>query len=136
MTTSPFLVPLIIESLLDSRFAARTEVIPEEADPWCAVFARNNEALILTDDSDLAIYDIGNGKVSFLGSLTKQRCERCTSIGIFTRILQPDRFALDFSTTDIKEAAYKLHVTTRSSVSGSTMHDSLVLNPGRVQSTL
>jgi XPG domain containing len=52
------------------------ETVPAEADPYCAAYVKqtNNSTTILTSDSDLLAYDLGNeGSVIFLNSL-----ELCT----------------------------------------------------------
>ncbi|KAI4146515.1 MAG: hypothetical protein L6R39_003434, partial [Caloplaca ligustica] len=56
----PFLVPAVLDALARSnQYAAITTVVPGEADPYCALAARNLDATILTSDSDLLVYDIG-----------------------------------------------------------------------------
>ena len=105
---TPFLVPLIIESLQTSRFSERTEIVPGEADPWCAAFAREYGATILTNDSDLAIYNLGNGEMVFLDSLKKYVCEQCKARCIMADIIQPTKVAQILSAKDIKHAAFEL----------------------------
>ncbi|KAK4998458.1 hypothetical protein LTR66_002323 [Elasticomyces elasticus] len=60
----PFLVPVVIETLLNSRFATITRVEPGEADAYCAQHAKANGGTIFTSDSDLLVHDLGaSGKV-------------------------------------------------------------------------
>ena len=66
---APFFVASVIETILESKYAAVTDVVPGEADTFCAVAARKagRGALILTNDSDLLIHDTGpEGTVAFL----------------------------------------------------------------------
>ena len=66
---APFLVASVIETILESKYAAVTDVVPGEADTFCAVAARKagRGALILTNDSDLLIHDTGpDGSIAFL----------------------------------------------------------------------
>lgn len=60
----PFLVPAVIEMLLESRFSSLVSVIPGEADAYCADAAREHGGVIFTSDSDLLVHDLGeSGKV-------------------------------------------------------------------------
>ncbi|KAI4810442.1 hypothetical protein E4T45_10764, partial [Aureobasidium sp. EXF-8846] len=60
----PFLVPAVIEMLLESRFSSLVSVIPGEADAYCAEAARQYGGVIFTSDSDLLVHDLGeSGKV-------------------------------------------------------------------------
>jgi hypothetical protein len=59
-------VPCVIEALAASRFRDVTHLVNEEADKYCAAFARAHEAIILTGDTDLLLYDTGpDGRVIF-----------------------------------------------------------------------
>jgi XPG domain containing len=52
------------------RPSALIQIVPGEADPYCAAHARRSGAAILTSDSDLLAYDLGSdGSVVFLNSL-------------------------------------------------------------------
>jgi hypothetical protein len=60
----PFLVPAVIEMLLESRYSPSVSVIPGEADAYCAEAAREFGGVIFTSDSDLLVHDLGvSGKV-------------------------------------------------------------------------
>ncbi|CAD0010158.1 unnamed protein product [Aureobasidium pullulans] len=60
----PFLVPAVIEMLLESRYSSLVAVIPGEADAYCAEAARQHGGVIFTSDSDLLVHDLGkSGKV-------------------------------------------------------------------------
>ncbi|OJD10652.1 hypothetical protein ACJ73_09735 [Blastomyces percursus] len=53
-----------------SIFAEITEVVPGEADVYCAIAARDSGCAVLTGDSDLLVHDLGpEGSVIFLDSL-------------------------------------------------------------------
>jgi XPG domain containing len=64
---SPFLVPAVLEALLDSsRYRDITEVVPGEADVYCAKHLNVFGGIVLTGDSDLLVHDLGmNGAVCF-----------------------------------------------------------------------
>lgn len=62
-----FLVPAVLDSLSGSKYAAVTRVVFGEADAYCAEEARRNGGLILTNDSDLFVHDLGSdGAFAFL----------------------------------------------------------------------
>lgn len=63
----PFLVPAIIEALLDNKeYQEVTFVVPGEADLYCARFVSQQGGIVLTGDSDLLVHDLGSdGAVSF-----------------------------------------------------------------------
>ncbi|KZF21174.1 hypothetical protein L228DRAFT_248947 [Xylona heveae TC161] len=64
LPASTFLVPGIIEALSNSSYAPITEVVPGEADIFCAQYAKDHGGVILTGDSDLLVHDLGpNGSV-------------------------------------------------------------------------
>ena len=68
----PFIVPAALDRLAQSRFASIVTIVPGEADAYCAALAREESAIILTNDSDLALYDLGSdGAVAFFHSLRK-----------------------------------------------------------------
>ncbi|EER44827.1 conserved hypothetical protein [Histoplasma capsulatum H143] len=53
-----------------SIFAGRTRVVPGEADPYCAITARETGCAVLTGDSDLLVHDLGaEGSVIFIDSI-------------------------------------------------------------------
>ncbi|TAQ86353.1 hypothetical protein B7494_g5328 [Chlorociboria aeruginascens] len=57
---APFLVPAIIEELGKSeQYKHLAEVVPGEADGYCARYVSRYGGTILTSDSDLLVYDLG-----------------------------------------------------------------------------
>ncbi|EDN11195.1 predicted protein [Histoplasma mississippiense (nom. inval.)] len=53
-----------------SIFAGRTQVVPGEADQFCAIAARETGCAVLTGDSDLLVHDLGaEGSVIFIDSI-------------------------------------------------------------------
>ncbi|KIX02563.1 uncharacterized protein Z518_08504 [Rhinocladiella mackenziei CBS 650.93] len=69
----PFMVASAIESLRSTRWRNLVHVIPEEADTFCAAAARDSDASILTNDSDLVIHGLGpKARVILLHSIEKK----------------------------------------------------------------
>ncbi|KAL8995272.1 MAG: hypothetical protein Q9169_004945 [Polycauliona sp. 2 TL-2023] len=56
----PFLVPAVLDALSTSTHASITEIVPAEADTACAKAAKDEGGVILTNDSDMLVYDIGD----------------------------------------------------------------------------
>ena len=76
LPAAPFLVPAILDSLNESKYAAVTEVVHGEADSFCAATARTTGGIVLTSDSDLLVHDLGPaGAVVFFDNLELQQCE-------------------------------------------------------------
>lgn len=78
MPAPPFLVPVVLEALLDSRFSSVVTVVPAEADTYCAEEAAAYEAktdkmaTIITNDSDLLVQASGaQTRVMFLTGLKR-----------------------------------------------------------------
>ncbi|KAL9040813.1 MAG: hypothetical protein Q9180_001686, partial [Flavoplaca navasiana] len=69
LPASPFLVPAVLDELSQTKYASITEVVPGEADTFCAKAAKDEGGMILTSDSDMLVYDIGdkNAVVFFTG---------------------------------------------------------------------
>jgi hypothetical protein len=63
----PFLVPAVIDALKASpKFGSLVKLVPGEADGFCAEHVRNHGGTVLTSDSDLLVYDLGeDGGVVF-----------------------------------------------------------------------
>jgi hypothetical protein len=67
LPAAPFLVPAIIEALSRcERYADLVEVVPGEADLYCADYVRTHGGVVFTGDSDLLLHDLGDGAVCFL----------------------------------------------------------------------
>ena len=62
-----FLVPAVLDALRSSKYAPSTNLVPGEADIYCARAAQKDGGIILTSDSDMLVYDLGpSGAVAFL----------------------------------------------------------------------
>ncbi|KAK8051429.1 hypothetical protein PG993_002814 [Apiospora rasikravindrae] len=63
----PFLVPAVAESVRNSKaWRDMVQVVPGEADTYCAEDIRQNGGIVLTSDSDLLMEDLGpQGSVAF-----------------------------------------------------------------------
>ena len=67
----PFMVPCVLDDLrTDLTIKYPMQVVPGEADLYCATVARSTGAAILSNDSDMTMYDLGpEGSLVLLDSL-------------------------------------------------------------------
>lgn len=65
-------MPSVLESLCSSKWSEIVSVVPGEADLFCAYEARQKHATVLTNDSDLVLFD-GVETVVLLNSLTQDQ---------------------------------------------------------------
>ena len=64
-----FIVPAILDAICGSKYAAVCHVVPGEAEVYCAAAAKESGAIILSNDSDLFVHDLGsNGAFVYLSS--------------------------------------------------------------------
>ncbi|RKF65714.1 putative dna replication initiation factor cdc45 [Erysiphe neolycopersici] len=93
----PFLVPTIIEVLCRSRrYKKITEVVPWEADLYCANYINKNGGLVLTGDSDLLIHDLGpDGRVAFFKDIRKVSVNSELSILVYHPFAIQNNLGLD-----------------------------------------
>lgn len=69
----PFMVASVIESLQASKWMNLVSIVPGEADSFCAEAVREISGTVLTNDSDLAVHDLGrSGSMALLGSIEKR----------------------------------------------------------------
>ena len=85
----PFMVASAIESLreLNSQWREKVEIVPGEADMYCARAAAGcpETVAILTSDADLAVHDLGpHGRVAMLHSIEKEH--KKSSLGGLTSL--------------------------------------------------
>lgn len=88
----PFLVPAVLEGLVRSEtYKDIVEVVPGEADLYCAKYVSEMGGLILTGDSDLLVHDLGaEGAVSFFKDVVSQTDEHSD---LSSEIYQPAAIA-------------------------------------------
>ena len=93
-----FLVPSIFALLQQSQVGGVVHLVPGEADVYCASHAAHmdGEGIIMTSDSDLLLYNTGNGRVLLLKDLdiipasSSQDPQSCPSIleGLIYHVLE------------------------------------------------
>ncbi|OAA46280.1 hypothetical protein NOR_03033 [Metarhizium rileyi] len=65
-----FLVPAVLSCLRESkRYRTITEVVPGEADHFCAADVSKHGGILITSDSDLLVHDLGEARITFLRDL-------------------------------------------------------------------
>lgn len=67
-----FLVPAVISCLRKSnRYHSKLQVVPGEADHFCAADIQRQGGIVITSDSDLLVHNLGEGRVAFFRDLYK-----------------------------------------------------------------
>ncbi|KAJ2977798.1 hypothetical protein NQ176_g4170 [Zarea fungicola] len=62
-----FLVPAVIEALSRSKtYQSLVQIVPGEADGYCANMVAEGGDIVITSDSDLLVHDLGDGGVALL----------------------------------------------------------------------
>ena len=107
----PFMVASAIESLRSSKFAAQVRVVPGEADIFCAHAAWRTGAAILTNDSDLAVHDLGiKGRVILLHSLEKKQAPRTMQEPISASTLHPITIARSLQASSLLRVGFERYL--------------------------
>lgn len=118
----PFLVSAILEALLDSEYADRTLVVPDEADRFCVAAARrlclDSSGLgvaVFANDSDLFVYD--SGEQTRILPLNDLATHTEDEVGVLTGIeVWPAQTAKQLMCPDLTELAFHLSDHPRQSV--------------------
>ena len=84
------MVASCIDCLRQSKWSRVTDVVPGEADCFCARAAELTGAAVLSNDSDLPLHDLGNGCVVILQTLEMTRKHKSHAKGhIVAQCLRP-----------------------------------------------
>lgn len=108
LPSAPFIVPAALDALRSSDFASVTELVPGEADAYCARKAREVGAIILTSDSDLLVYDIGpKGRVTLFEHVHLSSNKKpCTTLE--ARTLQHSKVAERMRIPSLQRLAFEV----------------------------
>ncbi|KAL8912308.1 MAG: hypothetical protein Q9171_002680 [Xanthocarpia ochracea] len=113
LPTLPFLVPAVLDALSTTRYASITDIVPGEADMYCAKAAKDHGGMILTSDSDMLVYDIGdNNAVVFFSGLEIQEDPDATGVISVLRanIYPTAQIAKRLGLPDLQQLAYHCKV--------------------------
>jgi hypothetical protein len=93
---NPFIVPAVIEALSRTeRYKSTVEVVPEEADLYCARYLKQNGGVVFTGDSDLLVHDLGEkGYVSFFKDIEGLPASEALRSVVYHPAAIADRLAL------------------------------------------
>ena len=111
LPASPFLVSAVIDALVISQYADIIEVVPGEADAFCANAARKLGGVVLTSDSDLLLYDLGQqGGVAFFSQL-ESRCLEKNGCHVFNGFISsPNEIADCLGVDSLIRLAFELQL--------------------------
>ncbi|KAL4778749.1 XPG domain containing-domain-containing protein [Aspergillus varians] len=105
------ILPLRSRDLETFPWAGLVTIVPGEADDYCAYAARLLSSCILTNDSDLLLYDLGNhGSVIFLDSVELSRWDASQPLvsQIKAAMLRPSMAAQRLGISSLLSLAYEL----------------------------
>lgn len=133
LPTAPFLVPAALDSLRDSQYANLVEIVPGEADPYCAAAARTSDGILLTSDSDLLVYDLGSkGAVAFFNQVELQLCDEMRELYCLSaRLAQPYEIARRLDINDLYRLAFELKADSYITVQEAVQRSQKELDPVR-----
>ncbi|CAD6566988.1 MAG: hypothetical protein ASARMPREDX12_009207 [Alectoria sarmentosa] len=110
MIASPFLVPAVLDAISCSKYAKVSVVVPGEADVYCAEAARNG-GIVLTNDSDLFVHDLGShGTFSLIHQAELRPVEEkggqiaCQTVRL--SVFRPKEIAERLGLVDLRRLAY------------------------------
>lgn len=130
----PFLVPAIIEALSQYKsYENLVELVPAEADIYCADYVKIHGGVVFTGDSDLLIHDLGDGIVSFFNDidLAASRdkasliCIQYQARAIVQRLGLPETHglaALAFEMTVNAQRSFKEHLQKATKLNAISLH--------------
>lgn len=106
-----FISPDLLEADMDFPWASTTVMVPGEADIECASIAKHTGSTVLTNDSDLLLYDLGpRGSVLLLSSVELSEWDTPSQIEykLKGRRLCPAQLASQLGIRNIRHFAYEL----------------------------
>ncbi|KAL8700281.1 MAG: hypothetical protein Q9224_001045, partial [Gallowayella concinna] len=107
----PFLVPAVLDVLHGNKYADITAIVPGEADGFCAKAARDEGGVILTGDSDLLVYDLGDkGAVVFFAGLEMQENEGGDGTVLRGMVYKTTEIANRFELPNLQRLAYEIKI--------------------------
>ena len=113
LPASPFLVPAVIDALVASRYAGIFDIAPGEADAFCASAVRTSGGTVLTSDSDLLVYNLGQqGRVAFFSRLELHDLDVNGCHILKSGILTPIEIAKRLDLPDLTRLAFELQLDT------------------------
>ena len=109
-----FVVPAVLDTLGTSKYAAITTVVPGEAEVYCATAARADDGIILSNDSDLFVHNLGNGAFVYLDSVElrtseskdQMRDSRCCKM-LRLEVFRPPDIAQRLGVKTLQELAFQ-----------------------------
>lgn len=108
----PFMVPAVVEDLrtcpLDTSFTDVVHLVAGEADKYCAAHGLRTGATVLSNDSDLMVFDTGEeGSVLILDSLEAKTSEDADGIEISGSILRPNQIITTLRVDSLLRVAFE-----------------------------
>ena len=107
LPASPFLVPAVLDALSKSQYASILEIVPGEAEAFCAFYVRENGGIALTSDSDMLVHDLNSyGAVAFFNQLECRSLESCEALK--TILFRPNEIANTLGLKTLQRLAFEI----------------------------
>ena len=134
LPTIPFLVPAVIEALFQSPYSTIVELVPGEADAFCAEAARTHGGLVLTSDSDLLIHDLGpDGAMSFFNQFDVSECNSCGGRSLTTRVSSAREIAGRLGLANLLRFGFEVKEDATIMVAEAVRRSNVMISPLREQ---
>ena len=127
------MVPVVLDALRSSRFASKLKVVPGEADAYCAEYVRQHGGVVLSNDSDLAVYDLGKGALAFFESLSLSRCDLCAADTVMVKTLNPIQIARKLQVPSLARFAFAIKQDRTITAGMAILKAAATLRPVEVQ---
>ena len=102
-------MPAVLDALCASDYADIVEIVPGEADSYCARIANVVGATVLTGDSDLLAYDLGlDGAVIFFNQIEKKTVGKKSCAVISAQTFCPSSIAKRLGVTEFSRLAFEV----------------------------
>jgi hypothetical protein len=107
LPAAPFLVPAVLDALRKSTYASITEVVPGEAEAFCARRVRESGGIALTSDSDMLVYGLDpGGAVAFFNQLGCRSLVACEVLE--TPLYRTDEIAKRLGLEGLQRLAFEV----------------------------
>ena len=107
----PFMVPAVVEDLRspqDTSFTGVVHLVAGEADKYCAWHGLRTGATVLSNDSDLIVFDMGeNGSILLLDSLYLNPGEDADGFEISGSVLRPNEIVANLRVDSLLRLAFE-----------------------------
>lgn len=100
-------MPVVLDALTSSQYVSRVQIVPGEAEAYCAAHLRHEGAITLTGDSDMLVYDLSNrGAVAFFNQLESRTMTPCDALK--TALFRTSQIAKGLNLINLQRLAFEI----------------------------